>query len=306
MGFYSMLIKKYYPPLKPRTSFAGKTVLITGSNTGIGFEAARSFLELSALHVILGVRTVSKGVEARKKLEALTGRRGAVSVLQIDMDSFSSVRAFVQDLTRDIDIAVLNAGITNRTYETSPDGWEQTLQVNTLSTILLALLLLPKLRSSRVETTRSDSSTQLLPHLVLVSSGTHAFVPRSAFPTPAIDILKTLSKAPEAPAKFSGMSQYGISKLLLMYSVRFMTEIARSSAGANNAEVLIVSCCPGICKSDLGRQYNGWYERWGVWAFQALFARSSEEGGRTLVGAAASGREAQGGYWKDGELKEYA
>lgn len=52
------------------TSFAGKKILVTGANTGIGFEAAATFASLNAEHVILGVRSIDKGLNARRRIEA--------------------------------------------------------------------------------------------------------------------------------------------------------------------------------------------------------------------------------------------
>lgn len=160
-----LLRAKWNPPAKTTSTFEGKTVIITGANTGLGFQAAHSFLDLSAAHLVLAVRNTSKGDAARDQLEAQTGRSGAISVLELDMNSFASVKR---------------------------------LQVNILSTTLLALLLLPKLRSARLEYSAS------FPHLVLVSSGLHAGVARSSLPSPPENILSFLSTRPEPATTFSG------------------------------------------------------------------------------------------------------
>lgn len=297
-GLLRLLRSKWNPPARITTTFNGNTVLITGSNTGLGLQAARSFLELSASHVILAVRNTSKGETARDQLEAQTGRTGDISVLELDMNSFASVRSFAERVSQQfkkIDIVVLNAGLRNREYVTSSEGWEETLQVNTLSTTLLALLLLPKLRSARLEDPAS------LPHLVLVSSGLHAGVSRISLPYPPRNILSAIDTPPEPATAFNGGRQYAISKLLLMYAVKSLAVLATSTSG--EPQVIITSCCPGFCVSELGKQYNGWFEGWAKWAFYGLFARSTEDGSRTLVGASTLGEEAQGGYLKDGQLK---
>lgn len=293
-----LLQSKWNPHARTTSTFDGKTIVITGSNTGLGFQAARSFLELSASHVVLAVRNTSKGVIARDQLEAQNGRTGAISVLELDMNSFASVKSFVESVSQQfqrIDLVILNAGIHNREYVTSPEGWEETLQVNTLSTILLALLLLPKLRSARLEDPAS------LPHLVLVSSGLHAGVARSSLPSPPENILSALDAPPEPAPTFNGPRQYAISKLLLMYAVKPLASLATSPGG--EPQVIVTSCAPGFCVSDLARQYNSWFEGWAKWAFYGLFARSTEVGSRILVGAGTLGEEAQGGYLKDGELQ---
>lgn len=297
-GFLRLLRSNWNPPAVTTSTFNDKTIFITGSNTGLGFQAARSFLELFASHVILAVRKTSKGDIAREQLEAQTGRTSDISVLELDMNSFASVKSFAERVGRQfkkIDIAILNAGCCNRKYVTSPEGWEETLQVNTLSTTLLALLLLRKLRSTRLEHPAS------LPHLVLVSSGLHAVVSRSSLPSPPENILSALNTPPEPATAFNGGRRYSISKLFLMYAVQSLTSLATSASG--EPQIIVTSCCPGFCVSELARQYNGWLEGWAKWAFYGLFARSTEDGSRTLVGASTLGEEAQGGYLTNGQLK---
>jgi NAD(P)-dependent dehydrogenase (short-subunit alcohol dehydrogenase family) len=66
------------------------------------------------------------------------------------MASFESINVFakrVESLKR-VDVAVLNAGLINRTFKLSKEGWEDNLQVNTLRTVLLAILLTLKLQAS--------------------------------------------------------------------------------------------------------------------------------------------------------------
>ncbi len=297
-GLLKLLRSKWNPPAKTTSTFNGKTIVVTGSNTGLGLEAARSFLELSASHVILAVRNTAKGDIARDQIETQTGRIGDVSVFELDMNRFASVKSFAERVSQQfkkIDLVILNAGLHNREYITSPEGWEETLQVNTLSTTLLALLLLPKLRSARLENPAS------LPHLVLVSSGLHARVDRSSLPSPPKNILSALGTSPEPAIVFNGGRQYAISKLFLLYAANSLASLAMSPSG--EPEVIVTSCCPGFCVSELGRQYNSWFEGWAKWAFYGLFARSTEDGSRTLVGASTLGEEAQGGYLVNGKLQ---
>jgi hypothetical protein len=75
-------------------SFGSQTVIITGSNTGIGLETARRIVSLGASKVILGIRTLSKGLSAKANMESSTGRTGVVEVWELDLESFASVKAF--------------------------------------------------------------------------------------------------------------------------------------------------------------------------------------------------------------------
>ncbi|KAK3943683.1 hypothetical protein QBC46DRAFT_28136 [Diplogelasinospora grovesii] len=63
-----------HPPADPTVSFAGKTVLVTGANTGLGFEAAVKYAALGASKLILGVRSADKGEAARQRIVQRSGR----------------------------------------------------------------------------------------------------------------------------------------------------------------------------------------------------------------------------------------
>jgi NAD(P)-dependent dehydrogenase (short-subunit alcohol dehydrogenase family) len=151
---------KFLPPEQIKTTFEGKTVIVTGSNTGVGFATALKYVQLAASTVILGVRSLQKGEIAKVKIEEAAGRSGVVQVWQLDMASFESIDAFakrVESLKR-VDVAVLNAGLINRTFKLSKEGWEDNLQVNTLGTALLAILLTPKLQAFRTADSPAHAS----------------------------------------------------------------------------------------------------------------------------------------------------
>ena len=283
----------------PTGSFASKTILVTGSNTGLGLYAAEHFVRLKAARVILGVRSVSKGEVAKATIESNTGcGKGIVEVMQCDMSSFQTVQDFAQRLekqTERLDVALLNAGRMDKEYRTAVDGWEETLEVNTLSTTLLALLLLPLLRATKEA---YGVKSQDHPHLLFTSSGMHAKVKREDLPETG-PILPTLNEKDAFPGP---QPQYARSKLLLLYAAKEIAALCTAPNG--EVHVIVTSCSPGFCKSDLGRTYDAWYHQLLVPIAMALFARSTEEGSRNLVGAATLGVEGQGGYWKDDILSE--
>jgi retinol dehydrogenase-12 len=104
----------------PTASFAGETVIVTGANTGLGREAAKHIVRLGASKVILAVRTVSKGEDARKYIEKQTKKTGVMEVWQLDMSSTESIKAFSQranSLER-VDVLIANAGIWPAAHET--------------------------------------------------------------------------------------------------------------------------------------------------------------------------------------------
>lgn len=119
------------------TDLTGRTVLVTGANTGLGYAAALKFLRMNPARLVLAVRDVSKGLEAVRRLADDLGTdvgdapkptlQEVVQVLECDLASFASVKQFAQRLDEELerlDIAVLNAAVATSTWATTPDGWE--------------------------------------------------------------------------------------------------------------------------------------------------------------------------------------
>ncbi|KKK19192.1 short-chain dehydrogenase/reductase family protein [Aspergillus rambellii] len=289
-----LLRTQYTPPTDPSgVSFAGQTVILTGATAGLGFEAAIKLLNLGVESLIIGSRNLQRGEATKQELEKRTNRLGVVQVWELEMNSFQSVKKFANRVNNEIkqlDIALLNAGLWNREYKVSPEGWEETLQVNTLSTSLLALLLLPKLRSS--------SCNSQPTYLTVVSSQQFVRVQAKSLRTDG-PLLKHLNDV----GQFSGPKQYGISKLLLEYVLKTVAGRLRNENGT--VPVIINTVSPGLCATSLGRQYNKFYERWLVWLAFKLFARTPEQGSRSLVSATYQGVESHGRCWRsDGYLDE--
>jgi NAD(P)-dependent dehydrogenase (short-subunit alcohol dehydrogenase family) len=93
---------------------------------------------------------------------------------------------------------------------------------------------------------------------------------------------------------FNYMTQYQVSKLLLQYVVDSIASKTLSTFG--ESEVIVTTVCPGLCRTNLGREF-GALLKVANGIFQQIFARSCEEGSRTLVSGAALGREAHGKFW---------
>lgn len=112
----------------PDTQHTGQTIIVTGSNVGLGLEAARHLTRLNAEKVILAVRSVEKGEAAKKSIEETTGRTGVVEVWQMDLSSYESVKQFVKKAEglKRLDAIVENAGIA-RDYYTKLEGNESTI-----------------------------------------------------------------------------------------------------------------------------------------------------------------------------------
>lgn len=145
--FYRQLTAK--PHVVKDVDLHGKTALVTGSNCGVGLETSRQLLDLGVSKLILAVRNEEKGRAAAADL--LAGRKdispGTIEVWKLDLSVYDSVVAFADRVAKTVtrlDIAILNAGFipVKRTVNTST-GHDEIVQVNYLSTALLAVLLLP-------------------------------------------------------------------------------------------------------------------------------------------------------------------
>ena len=127
----------------------GKTVVITGGNTGIGKETA---LELACRggRIIIGCRDVTKGSVAVSEIKKHSQNQN-VSFKHLDLASKRSIKQFSQEILEQesrIDILVLNAGVMFTPYSTTEDGFELQFGVNHLGHFFLTYLLLDRLKSS--------------------------------------------------------------------------------------------------------------------------------------------------------------
>ncbi|KAF1975180.1 retinol dehydrogenase 12 [Bimuria novae-zelandiae CBS 107.79] len=267
---------------KQTTDLSGKTVIVTGSNVGLGKEAARCFTQNKASTVILAVRSPEKGEAAKKDIEQTTGTKGVVQVWQLDMSSYQSVLDFAARATKELarlDIAILNAGVAKGDWEVVERD-EADLTINVVSTFLLALSLLPKMKQ-----TATQYNTR--PTLSIVSSEVHHFAKLPEANAPRGHIFAELNKKPAKVTTESMYMQYRVSKLLEVFGVR-----AIADRRAAHAIPVTVNCLtPGLCHSELSREAGI-----GLVIIKFLLARSTEAGSRTLVHAGTSGAETHGQY----------
>lgn len=157
---------------EPTSSFHNQTVIVTGANSGLGFEAALQIARLGASKLILACRTVAKGeATAAKIVASLHGNisKDSIEAWELDVSSYKSIRTFVakaRSLER-LDAVIQNAGIVNGTFETLEEsGEESVLTTNVTGPIFFGLSLLPKLR-------QSAKSTGSRGRLTFVGSDTH-------------------------------------------------------------------------------------------------------------------------------------
>lgn len=127
------------------TGQSGRLAVITGSNSGLGFEAALALARAGAA-VVLAVRSGDRGRQAKEKILA-AHPEAEVMVETLDVASLASVRDFAGRLAawgRPVDLLINNAGIMAVPYARSPDGFELQFATNHLGHFALTGLLLPQ------------------------------------------------------------------------------------------------------------------------------------------------------------------
>lgn len=297
MGFATFVYNQFFVhPSLPNASFTNQTVIITGSNSGLGRETARHIARLGAQKVILAVRNTSAGESARLDIEQSTGcPPGTCEVWPLDLADSTSVLAFSDKaltLPR-LDALVLNAAVATKIFRLAPGGYEQSITVNSISHFLLAILLLPKLR----QTARDfPEERTVAPHITVLTSQVHAW-PQFPQWKDARGVLAALSD--EASAKMD--ERYPVTKLLNVLLTReLVAQMDNSSASAGGGGGVIVNMLDtGFCHSRLSRENEG-IEALVFDLAKRIFARSEEVGARTTVTAMAGGRETHGQYMVNG------
>uniref|UniRef100_A0A3Q1J6H1 Uncharacterized protein n=1 Tax=Anabas testudineus TaxID=64144 RepID=A0A3Q1J6H1_ANATE len=208
----------------------GKTVLITGANSGIGKETARELARRGA-RVVMACRDLTRAEQAAEEIRQSTGN-GNVVTRHLDLASMYSIRQFAKDFLDSedrLDILINNAGVMMCPRWLTEDGFETQLAVNHLSHFLLTNLLLPMLKSSAPS------------RVVNVSSIAH-HGGRIDFD----DLF--FSKKP-----YSRLEGYRQSKLA---NVLFTRELSRRLTGSG-----VSSFClhPGIIRTELVRHVMDWF-----------------------------------------------
>ena len=273
--YYNQL---FVTPPYPTRLFSDQTIIVTGANVGLGFEAARHFARLKALRVILAVRNVQAGEEAKREIEKSTNRPGCCEVWQLDLGSFASVKAFARKAAtlRRLDIVVENAGVANPESFVQVEGHEKHITINVISTFLLALLLLPTLQAT------ANAFPDTSPHLTVVTSEMHIF---TEFPERhETNIIAALNDS----SKTNMTERYSTSKLIEVLLVRELApKVSRMGVVMNMVN-------PGLCHSKLARDYD-----WKFGLMKLILARSTEVGSRTLVAGASAGPNSDGAYMSD-------
>ncbi|CAG8955512.1 hypothetical protein HYFRA_00009464 [Hymenoscyphus fraxineus] len=253
-----------------------------GSNCGLGKESARHFARLGASKLILAVRNVKAGEDAKQDIQNTTRcSPDVIEVWPLDLASNASIKTFadrVSKLSR-VDVLLENAGISTHSWELV-QGFERTIAVNVIGTFYLAMLILPKLKLSAEEFGSR-------PRLTVVSTEVHAWAKFPEWKEPNVfDALNDRSRGTFA-------ERYLTSKLLVVLVARAIAPDLKGSG------VILNVLSPGLCHSELAREGSIF-----LTTMKLFFGRTTEMGSRTLVAAALAGSESAGKYMHNGEVDD--
>lgn len=239
---------------KSLRSMRGKTVIITGSNSGIGKETAKELASRGA-RVILACRNVQLAAKAAEQIRSFTSK-GELVVRELDLSSFDSIHRFVSDFLsseKRLDVLINNAGIFRCPFMTTKEGFEMQFGVNHLGHFLLTNLLLDRLKESA-------------PSKVVV-------VASALYKNGKIDFDNL-----NGEKKYSKEDAYNNSKLA---NVLFTRHLAKKLHGTN---VDVAALCPGLVWTNAGRHMDTpWWKLVLMSPLAAIFVKTPNQGCQTVV-----------------------
>lgn len=272
-----------------------QTIIITGGNTGLGYEAAKDLAANCGGKLILACRDDEAGKRAALQIRESSGNDD-VDCMRLDLASLDSVRKFSVELkerNEKVCALICNAGVwmpddDGADRKKTEDGYEIHFGVNHLGHFALIQSLIPLMEQSGTEDGR----------IVIVSS--------SLCKSGKIDLQKRDfvhdGRVLEADAKKSfAPLGYCDSKLMNMLTCR---ELAAKLQGSN---VSTYAISPGFCKSQLGRNVQvPTYKKMLMVPLMRLFQRSSEQGAQNIIFAVTEDKTKleSGAMYQDGKVWE--
>lgn len=239
----------------------GKTVLITGGNTGIGKHTAIALAKLGA-KVVFTSRNQRKGDVARAEIRGALGSQ-SVDFMVLDLADFASIERFAAEFLRKyerLDVLVLNAGLVLQSRSTTKQGFETTFGVNHLGHMLLTQLLLERVKASAPA------------RIVVLASDAHRGAPKG------LDFDDLMGER-----KYDGWKAYCASKLA---NILFTRALAKRLAGTG---VTVNAVHPGVVATEFaGADDMTSKPLRFVMALVRPFLLSAEQGARTSIWVASA------------------
>ena len=256
-------------------SLAGKTIIVTGGNSGLGFQSVKAYCEKGA-HVIMACRSVSRGEEAKNEI-LKTCKNADIVVMQLDLADLSSVRKFVDEFKKShqqLHILLNNAGIMMVPYGLTKDGIESQQGTNYFGHFALTGLLLDVLKN----TPKS--------RVINVSSLAHK--------QGVMDFDNLLFDRGKGYASFKAYGRSKLENLLFTYELQRYFE-------TNRFDTIAVAAHPGTSNTNLFSHIGGKFLQALLKPLMSLFIQPSSMGALPELRASVD-PDAKGGefYGPDG------
>lgn len=286
LGIYKIISSQKSPTIMPEDvwtvwkmpDLTGKVVIVTGANSGIGYEAAKAFAQKGAI-VILACRSLEKAEVALADIQAELPNAQA-EIMPLDLASLASIHQFTDAFKAkydQLDVLVNNAGIMMTPYGTTKDGFEQQFGVNHLGHFAL---------------------TGLLVNLLLNTPGSRVVnVSSTAHRMGNMDFDNLLFDGGNG---YSPAFAYGRSKLA---NLLFTYELQRRFEKIG-ADVLAVAAHPGLSSTNLvGHMADRWYFKFAGPLLDQM-TQSADMGALPTIRAAVDLNVKGGEYFGPGGFKE--
>ncbi len=259
----------------------GRPAIVTGSNTGLGFDTAR-VLAARGAQVVLACRDTTKADAAAARIRAQTPN-AQVSVQKLDLGSLASVREAAAELAAAhprIDLLINNAGVMYPPKSTTADGFELQFGTNHLGHFALTGLLLGNLLP--VEGSR----------VVVVASIAHNIRAKIDF-----------ADLQWERRRYDRVAAYGQSKLAnLMFAYDLQRRLA-AAAQAQGTKTIAVAAHPGVAATELTRHVPGAGLPGVSWVFGRIL-NTAEMGALPTLRAATDPAVRGGQYWGPDGFRE--
>ena len=247
--------------IKDEPSQLGKTAIVTGANSGIGYETTLGLVKKD-IEVIMACRNIQKAEDAKAKILHLQPDARITSMI-IDLSNLASVKKFVQEFQKQyskLDILINNAGVMMSPYKITDDNFENQLATNYIGPFALTGLLLPLL-------TKTCNS-----RIITLSSLSYKWAEIQ------FDDI-------HAKKRYSRRKAYGQSKRACLI---FAFELQRRLTIAN-CQILSIATHPGLCKTNLDQYFPSLIRPLG-----SLFLQSAKSGAQSVLYAALN-KDIKGG-----------
>lgn len=236
--------------VKNNSSLKGKVFIITGANTGLGFQTAKALTKRGAT-VVLACRDLLKANDAIANIR-LEVNDAKITALPLDLESYDSIKSFCRDISREypeFDCIINNAGLSVKEPFVTDEKIEVHTATNHLGHFLMINLLLDLIRKNNAR-------------VVVVSS--------KLYQKGKIDF-ENFGKLVDSNKP---KQLYANSKLMNFY---FAKELYKKGIDVH-------VCCPGLCYTDLFRDYNFKFYHWIAFSpVILLFLRSAEQGAQNII-----------------------